>query len=120
MKLQQSPSAKMAKSAIDTMAHALNTLPGGRLQDDTCILSRTIAAIQKTAYPANVSQLGVIVQLPRGVRLTLLGRGFNDRTVKVRCQQAVYFVFLEDLEKDTQEAWSAAMIAGHNVHECSG
>jgi hypothetical protein len=98
------------------MAYAFNKLPCSILEDDTCILSRTIAAIQTTAYPANVSQLGVIVQLPSRVRLTFLGRGFNDRTVKVRCQQAVYFVFMDDLEKDTQEAWAAAIIAGHDVH----
>jgi hypothetical protein len=105
-----------AKEGTHTMAHAFNKIPGFTLEDETCILSRPIAAIQTTTDPANVSQLGVIAQLPRSVKLTLLGRGFNDRTVKVRCQQAVYFVFLEDLEKDTQEAWAAALIAGHNVH----
>jgi hypothetical protein len=98
------------------MAHAFNKLPGGNIENDTCILSRTIAAIQTSTYPTNASQLGVIVQLPCRTKLTLLGKGFNDRTVKIRSQQAFYFVFLEDLDEDTQEAWAAAMIAGQNVH----
>ena|ERR1700739_4843192 len=98
------------------MAHAaIHQLPGDVPEDDTCILSRTIAAIQTTAYPANVSQLGMIEQLPSRVTLTLLGKGFNDRTVRVRCQRAAYFVFLEDLDKDTREAWAAAIRARHNL-----
>lgn len=98
------------------MAHAFNNFSGGSVYNDTCILSRMIAAIQTTTYPTNINELGVVVQLPSRVKLTLLGTGFNDRTVKVRCQQAVYFVFLEDLEKDTQEAWAAATIAGRHAY----
>ncbi len=74
-----------------------------------------IARIQSTAYPANAKQLGVIVRLPSRAKLTLLGKGFSSRTVKVRCQQAVYFVFLEDLDKDTQEEWAAAMSCGSST-----
>jgi hypothetical protein len=98
------------------MAHAFDKFSGGNVCNDTCILSRMIAAIQTTTYPTNVNQLGVVVRLPSRAKLTLLGTGFDDRTVKVRCQQAVYFVFLEDLEKDTQEAWAAATITGRNAY----
>lgn len=75
----------------------------------TCILPRTVAAIQTTAYPVAPQQLGIVVRLPEGAKLTLLGAGFNDRTVKVRSQEAVYFVFLEDLQKDIQDLWTASV-----------
>jgi hypothetical protein len=97
------------------MAYAFSKLPSRNIEDETCILSRTIAAIQSTADPANDRQIGVIVRLPRGAKLTLIAKGFSSRTAKVRFQQAIYFVFLEDLDKDTQEAWTAAMPCGSST-----
>jgi hypothetical protein len=97
------------------MAHAFSKLPVNNLEDETCKLSRTIPAIQSAAYPANAQQIGVIVRRPRGVKLTLIGKGFSSRTMKVRCQQVVYFVFLEDLDKETQETWTAGVPCGNST-----
>jgi hypothetical protein len=101
-------------------------LPAYDFEEDTCILSKKIAAIQTTfnsvnasykidaiqttVYPPEARHLGLVVQLPSRVKLTLLGKGFNGRTVKVRCCEAAYFVFLEDLDKDTQEAWTVILL----------
>jgi hypothetical protein len=90
-----------------SVVRASTKLRDADCDDITCILSRTIAAIQTTADRHGAAQLGVIARLPAGNKLTLVGSGFNDRTVKVCCQEALYFVFLEDLDKSTQEAWAA-------------
>lgn len=43
-------------------------------------------------------RLGAITQLPRGAELQISGDGFNERTIKVRCQDSFYFVFRDDIE----------------------
>ncbi|HEX4808898.1 MAG TPA: hypothetical protein VH325_08210 [Bryobacteraceae bacterium] len=92
------------------MEHAFTRSLDSTIEDGTCTLLKTIAAIQTTARLADPTQLGLITRLPCRVKLTLLGKGFNDRTVKVHCQDAIYFVFLEDLDEDTQKAWAATML----------
>jgi hypothetical protein len=44
------------------------------------------------------TRLGLITQLPEGAEIEIGGPGFSDRTVRVRCSGASYFVFLDDLE----------------------
>jgi hypothetical protein len=55
-----------------------------------------------------LSRLGLMTQLPEGSRLDVGGPGFNDRTIKVRCAGASYFVFLEDLEPLRKRAASVS------------
>jgi hypothetical protein len=43
-------------------------------------------------------RLGLLTQLPEGAEIEIGGTGFNDKTIRVRCGSAAYFVFLDDLE----------------------
>jgi hypothetical protein len=46
----------------------------------------------------NGTRLGPIASIPKGARLETYGLGFNERTIKARCEGRFYFVFLQDLE----------------------
>ena len=65
------------------------------VQGQTYTLCKVIAAIPLS--PADTPPFGPVIQLPPQSNLTVLGPGFNDRLVSVRCNQSVYFVFVEDL-----------------------
>ena len=68
-------------------------------EDHVYYLGKNIAAIQ--VLPADGGEepkLGMITQLPQGAQLHVCGRGFNERTVRVRWANGSYFVFLQDLE----------------------
>ncbi len=71
-------------------------------------LSRNVSAIPilSTQFEG-CSPLGLITQLPEGAQIDIGGVGFNDRTVKIRCAGASYYVFLEDLEPQRKRAASA-------------
>jgi hypothetical protein len=78
-----------------------NTVPSGR----TYVLSKNIRAIQITPEgEGEQAGLGLIIQLPEGAELDVCGNGFDNRTAKVRCNDAFYFVFLEDLEPPKKPA----------------
>jgi hypothetical protein len=66
----------------------------------TYTLSRKIAAIQLVANGCGEAQLGIVSQLLPGAHLHLCGNGFNEQTVKVRCESGFYFVFLQDIAAD--------------------
>jgi hypothetical protein len=71
-------------------------------------LGRNVSAIQIVSSGNEApSRLGLITQLPEGMEIAIGGPGFNDRTVKVRCGNASYYVFLEDLEPQRKRAASA-------------
>jgi hypothetical protein len=63
-------------------------------------LSRKIAAIQLVSTGDGGARLGTVSQLLPGAHLDLCGTGFNERTVKVRCETGFYFVFLQDIAAD--------------------
>ena len=65
------------------------------VQGQTYTLRKVIAAIPLS--PADSPPFGPVIQLPPLSNVTVLGPGFNDRLVSVRCNQSVYFVFVEDL-----------------------
>jgi hypothetical protein len=54
--------------------------------------------------------LGLMIHLPQGAELEVSGPGFNDRTVRVRCGSASYFVFTDDL-RTVRKGMAAAMYA---------
>jgi hypothetical protein len=58
---------------------------------------RRISAIQLN-LDGDSGRLGPITQLPETAQVEICGDGFNDRTVKVRWNNSLYFVFREDLE----------------------
>jgi hypothetical protein len=70
---------------------------------ESCTLSKKIAAIQlvPTGDGDGKARLGTISQLSPGTRLNVCGDGFNEQTVKVRCEGAFYFVFWQDIAAET-------------------
>ena len=65
---------------------------------DPIVLSKDISALAIEADEHRDHRYGLIEHLPNGASVTLIGGGFNDRTVKVRCNDNYYFVFLQDIE----------------------
>jgi hypothetical protein len=69
--------------------------PFGRIY----VLPKTVSAIQ--ILPSDESgstRLGLLTQLPEGAEIEIGGPGFNDGTLRIRCGNASYYVFLDDLE----------------------
>ena len=64
------------------------------------VLPANTSAIQVLAGPEGHSRLGMILRLPEGAQVEMCGEGFNERTVKVRCEGSLYFVFIEDLHRE--------------------
>jgi hypothetical protein len=63
------------------------------------VLPNSVSAIQ--ILPPDEGErmrLGLITQLPEGAEIYVGGPGFSDKTLKVECQGASYFVFVDDLE----------------------
>jgi hypothetical protein len=62
-------------------------------------LHKSVSAIQiLPTDDGERTRLGLITQLPQGAEIEIAGPGFSDRTVRVRCSGASYFVFVDDLE----------------------
>lgn len=70
----------------------------------TIPLSKRISAIELVRKEGGRGKLGLLSQLGPGTVLEECGDGFNERTVKVRTNGQVYFVFRQDLEAQTQQA----------------
>jgi hypothetical protein len=62
-------------------------------------LSKDIVAIGIEAAEGGKPRLAPLTHLPTGTEVTIIGDGFNGRTVKVRCNDCSYFVFLRDIEE---------------------
>lgn len=71
----------------------------GGFTADVYTLDRRISAIPLCSSESNNNRptLGPVTQLPTGSQMQVCGEGFNDRTVKVRCNGAFFFVFVADL-----------------------
>jgi hypothetical protein len=61
-------------------------------------LAQKISAVRLIRKNSHIGKLGDISQLPAGARLEDCGAGYNERTLKVRCDGEFYFVFLQDLQ----------------------
>jgi hypothetical protein len=70
-------------------------------RQESCTLSKKIAAIQLVPTGDGGARLGTISQLSPGTRLNVCGDGFNEQTVKVRCEDGFYFVFWQDIAAET-------------------
>jgi hypothetical protein len=68
------------------------------LVDTSYTLSSEIYGMQLLPFGNGSVPLGPIIKIPIGARLDVCGNGFDERTAKVRCGDAYYFVFLQDLE----------------------
>jgi len=73
------------------------------------ILPKIVSAIQiHPSEECGAERLGLITQLPQGAEIEIGGPGFNDQTIQVRCGSASYYVFLDDLELERNQAAAAA------------
>ena len=62
------------------------------------VLPKNVSAIQVLpAEDGEPTRLGLLTQLPEGAEIFIGGPGFSEGTVKVLCQGAAYFIFLDDL-----------------------
>ena len=72
-------------------------------------LPKSVSAIQiLPTENGERTRLGLITQLPAGAEIEISGPGFSDRTVSVRCGDASYFVFVDDLEATRKHQMAAA------------
>ena len=69
------------------------------------VLPKNVSAIQVLpAEDGEPTRLGLLTQLPEGAEIHVGGPGFSDGTVKVVCQGAAYFIFVDDLIAVKKEA----------------
>jgi hypothetical protein len=84
------------------------SIPADLLIEDRYTLSEDIYAMQLLPGNGVNAILGPVVKIPKGKELEGCGPGFNERTMKVRCDGFFYFVFLQDLELQRKPAAKAA------------
>jgi hypothetical protein len=65
--------------------------------DRSYSILHNISAVELVETDKDKAKLGAVMQLPSGTRVEVCGRGFNDRTVKIRSNDRYYFVFWQDL-----------------------
>ena len=81
--------------------YVAESAPFGRLY----ILPKIVSAIQVLpSEETGSTRLGLLTQLPEGAEIEIGGAGFNDRTLRVRCGTASYYVFLDDLDLVRKQA----------------
>jgi hypothetical protein len=62
------------------------------------VLPKNVSAIQVLpAEEGEPTRLGLLTQLPEGAEIYVGGPGFSEGTVRILCQGAAYFIFLDDL-----------------------
>jgi hypothetical protein len=62
------------------------------------VLPKNVSAIQVLpADDGEPTRLGLLTQLPEGAEIHVGGPGFSEATVRILCQGAAYFIFLDDL-----------------------
>lgn len=81
--------------------HVAESVPFGRLY----VLPRIVSAIQiLPSEESGSTRLGLLTQLPQGAEIEIGGPGFDDRTLRVRCGSAAYYVFIDDLDLVRKQA----------------
>ena len=68
----------------------------------TYTLSKSIAAIRALPPRGRATRAGGLLKLPKGAHIQIWAEGFNERTVKVKWKDLFYFVFVQDLEPQSQ------------------
>lgn len=76
-------------------------IPDTENDGERIFLSKGISAIQLVQKENGRAKLGLLAQLGPGTTVQRCGKGFNERTVKVRVQGEFYFVFRHDLDGNT-------------------
>jgi hypothetical protein len=62
------------------------------------VLSKNIVAMALDELEDGTLRHVSLTALPTGTDVTIVGEGFNRRTVRVRCNDRSYFVFVQDIE----------------------
>jgi hypothetical protein len=78
------------------------SIPDSLVPERSHTLLKAIAGIQLVAVEGKQGRLGSVLQLAPGSRLDFCGEGYDARTVKVHCKGKFYFVFLQDLERESR------------------
>src|SRR3982751_6078283 len=63
----------------------------------TIIVSQEIAALELLPTSSG-AHAGCLTPVPQGTRLEVCGRGFTERTIQVRWEGRLGFIFLQDVE----------------------
>lgn len=69
--------------------------------EQSCVLSRQICALQVISCEDGALRWGPVVKLPSGTQVRCYGTGFNKHTVRVQVGDAFYFVFREDIDRES-------------------
>ena len=69
------------------------------LLQEQLILPKNIVAMSIETPEGERPQPASLTQIAAGTQVTILGEGFNDRTLKVRYRDGSYFIFLRDIEE---------------------
>jgi hypothetical protein len=87
----------MTKKVINDQTNAL-AIPDPIFVERRISVNNSISAVQLIGSEGHGSpKLGLLSQLGPGSILEVCGQGFNERTVKVRCNDLFYFVFRQDI-----------------------
>lgn len=64
-------------------------------------LSRSISGVQlEPGLDPGRARLGEIKTLPGGATVEICGLGYNEKTIKIRCEDEFFFVFQADLNPE--------------------
>jgi hypothetical protein len=74
------------------------SIPDCLIPERSYTLRKAIAAVQLVPREGKKGRLGNVSQLHPGSVLDFCGDGYDGRTVKVRCEGAFYFVFLQGVQ----------------------
>ncbi len=61
------------------------------------IMQKSISALRIFSDDDGAGRLGMLTQIGQDAQLEICGDGFNERTVKVRWEDTLYFVFRQDI-----------------------
>jgi len=87
-------------------------IPACTSEEPAYTLSDEIAAFQIIPTESGAARFGPVLRLPAGSQLHACGDGFNERTLKVRCNGSFYFVFLQDLDAQRKHPSSVTYFDG--------
>jgi hypothetical protein len=79
--------------------------------EQSCVLSRQICALQVVTGEDGGMRWGPVVKLPQGTRLRCFGAGFNKHTVRVQVKDSFFFVFREDIDRESEAHISNRQLA---------
>jgi hypothetical protein len=84
----------VSKKARETV---LNRSSASKLAEGVSRVLTTNRKICAIHLDAERNRLGTISHIPSGSKISILGDGYNERTLKVSWQDELYFVFREDI-----------------------